>query len=112
MDPNSRAMVDGLVSEVNSELARHYGPGSIPSEFSAPIYTVGPDQPTVRVVLDRNVPALQRAVDAVPIPPDARPAAGSDRHMVVWQPATDSMWEFWRMRRCDPMAGTQGPPER
>ena len=62
-------------------------------------------------MLDHNVPALQRAVDAVPIPPDAKPAAGSDRHMVVWQPATDRMWEFWRMRECT-VAGTRVPPAR
>ena len=42
---------------------------------------------------------MQRAIDAVPIPRRARPAAGTDEHMVVWQPSRDTMWEFWRMRR-------------
>ncbi len=40
---------------------------------------------------------MQEAVDAVPIPFGAKPAAGTDAQMVVWQPATDTMWEFWRM---------------
>ncbi len=39
------------------------------------------------------------AFDAVPIPPGARPAAGSDGHMTIWQPATDKLWEFWQARK-------------
>ena len=27
------------------------------------------------------------------------PPAGTDRHMVVWQPSTDTMWEFWIARQ-------------
>ena len=42
---------------------------------------------------------MQEAIDAVPIPAGAKPAAGTDRQMVVWQPTTDTMWEFWRMRK-------------
>ena len=97
VDPNSGAMVRGLVSEVKSELARHYGPGINTRQWSAPVYTVGPSQPTVRVALDRNLTDLQSAINSVPIPPGAKPAAGTDKHMVIWQPATDTMWEFWRM---------------
>ncbi len=92
-------MVSGLVGEVNSELARDYGPWINTREYSVPVYTVGRRQRKVKVALDRHLPALQRAVDAVPIPARARPAAGSDRHMVILQPSTDRMWEFWRMRK-------------
>jgi hypothetical protein len=35
----------------------------------------------------------------VPIPPDAREAAGNDRHLTVYQPSTDTLWEFWLARR-------------
>ena len=45
IDPNSQAMVAGLVGEVNSELARHYGPGINTKQYSSPIYTVGPTSP-------------------------------------------------------------------
>jgi hypothetical protein len=51
------------------------------------------------VTLDQWNPALQAAFDAVPIPPDARAAAGTDGNMVVYQPSTDTMWEFWLMQR-------------
>ena len=32
----------------------------------------------------------------VPIPSDAVPAAGSDASLTVYQPSTDTMWDFWR----------------
>jgi hypothetical protein len=56
------------------------------------------DQPTVHVTLDQNNAGLQDVLNAVPIPPGAVPAAGTDGHMVVWQPDTDTMWEFWIAR--------------
>ncbi len=90
-------MVRGLVTEVNSELSRHYGPGINTREYSTPVYTVGLNQPNLRVTLDGSAVDLQKAIDAVPIPPGAKPAAGTDKHMVIWQPATDTMWEFWKM---------------
>jgi len=33
----------------------------------------------------------------VPIPDGATPAAGTDKHMAIWQPSTNTMWEFWAM---------------
>jgi hypothetical protein len=36
---------------------------------------------------------------AVPLPADARPSADSDAKLVVWQASSDTMWEFWRLRR-------------
>jgi hypothetical protein len=55
------------------------------------------NQPTVRVTLTNASAALQVAWSAVPLPPGARPAAGTDKHMVVWQPSTDRLWEFWHL---------------
>jgi hypothetical protein len=63
--------------------------------YSAPVYTVPGDQPMVHVKLDTWSPSLQAAFDQVPIPSNAQPAGGGDRHLVIWQPATDTMWEFW-----------------
>ena len=56
-------------------------------------------QPRVRVTLDKYNPALQQAFEAVPLPETAKPAAGWDKHLVVWQIATDTMWEFWALSR-------------
>jgi hypothetical protein len=65
--------------------------------YSVPVYTVPAGQRPVRVRLDTSVsPALQQAFERVPIPAGASPADGTDATLVVWQPDTDRMWEFWR----------------
>lgn len=94
VDPASEELVAELVRQV-----QEYGPFINSVRFSTPVYTVPADQPPVRVNLDQEVPDLQAAFEAVPIPPDARPAAGTQRHMVVWQPSTDTMWELWKAER-------------
>jgi hypothetical protein len=63
------------------------------------VFSVPAGQPTVRVKLDTTSPALQQAFEQVPIPDGAKPAAGGDAHMVVWQPGTDTMWELWLASR-------------
>lgn len=68
--------------------------------YSVPVYVVPPWQPNVKVRVTRNngdpgIPALQSDWASVPIPLGAKPAAGTDSHMVVVQPDTDKMWEFW-----------------
>jgi hypothetical protein len=97
LDTRSDVYVDDLNRQV-----RQYAPWINTTQYSTPVYTVPIDQPTVRVALDEMaayLPLLQRAWEQVPIPPDARPAAGTDGQMVVWQPSTDTMWEFWRASR-------------
>jgi hypothetical protein len=65
---------------------------------STPLYVVPAAQPNVRVTLDSGAWAtsLQQAFQQVPIPPDAKPAAGSDAHMTIWQPSTNRLWEFFK----------------
>jgi len=92
LDPSSPAMITGLLGQV-----RQYGTGFNTTSWSVPIYTVAASQTAVRVTLDNPNRYLQQAWEAVPLPPTARPAAGTDRQLVVWQPATDTMWEFWHM---------------
>jgi hypothetical protein len=99
VDPNSSAEVDAFASVVAGELQAGSGPWIDTTSYSVPVYTVGAGQATVRVALDHSpaVPALQAAWDAVPLPADAQPAVGSDGDLVVWQPSTDRLWEFWRL---------------
>ena len=80
-------------------LLRRYDPYVNSTRYSTPVYTVPADQRMVRVKLDNVQEDLRKAFEQVPLPSGARPAAGSDRHMVVWQPSTDTMWEFWRARQ-------------
>ncbi len=97
LDPQSPLIVGALNAVVEEELSRKVGPWITSTGFSTPIYTVSADQPPVWVLLGNNNAALQQAFAAVPLPPDARPASGSDAQLTVWQPSTDRLWEFWRM---------------
>ena len=35
----------------------------------------------------------------MPIPGNARPSAGTDRQITIYQPSTDSLWEYWHFSR-------------
>jgi hypothetical protein len=99
IDRSSPELISALAGEA-AELERdNRGPWINTRSWSVPIYTVGRSQPRVRVRLQGGASsrALQRAWDAVPLPPDAQPAGGTDQHLVVWQPSTNRLWEFWRL---------------
>lgn len=36
---------------------------------------------------------------SVPIPPNALPAQGTDMHLAIWQPSTDTFWELWKAQK-------------
>jgi hypothetical protein len=103
IDPRSPQLVSGLLAEVKREQAASIGPWVQTDSYSTPLYVVKRQHKTVRVALDDPTASwrvgLQKAYDKVPIPRDARPAAGSDGHMTIWQPSTDKMWEFWQARK-------------
>jgi hypothetical protein len=97
LDPSSAAVIGALNLEVDLEQSKHELNINTLA-WSVPIYTVPASQPLVKVTLNkpnsqRN--PLQAAWDAVPLPPNAQPARGTDKHLVVWQPSTDKLWEFW-----------------
>jgi hypothetical protein len=94
LSPRSDDYVAQLRSQVSS-----YGPWINTGTYSTPVYTVPAHQRRVAVTLDADDARLARAFTAVPIPEGATPAVGTDRHMVVWQPARDTVWEFWHARR-------------
>jgi hypothetical protein len=94
LDPSSEALSAALARQ-----AQTIGSMINTVRYSTPVYTVGPRQARVPVRINRADRALDRAVSQVPLPGDAKPAAGTDGHLVVWQPSTDTMWEFWRLRR-------------
>jgi hypothetical protein len=88
----------GLVSRLRQQLASSNAWINT-WEFSTPIYRVGRHQRRIRVALDRPYGSLAKGFKSVPLPANAKPANGSDRHLVVWQPSTDTMWEFFKLRR-------------
>jgi hypothetical protein len=103
LDPDSPAFVEAFEATIEQELQNEIGPWINTTDYSVPIYTVPGDQPTVPVQLFSQFysPSLQSAWREVPLPPDARPSAGSDEHLVVWQPSSDRIWEFWRLTQVD-----------
>ncbi len=101
LDPTSEAVVSALGRQIVKEGELKRGPYINTSSWSVPVYTVPPNQPVVKVTLEKSLRALtlQAAWTAVPLPANAKPAAGSDEHLVVWQPSTDRLWEFWHLQQ-------------
>ena len=102
VDPASKRLVAGLAAEAATEQRERTGPFIQTRAYGVAVYRVPRDQPNVRVQLDPQAAyadGLRAALRAVPVPDNARPAAGTDGHLVVWQASTDRMWEFWRARR-------------
>ena len=99
LDPTSGEVVGAFDAEVAAEEQAEKGPSINTTKWSVPVYTVPADQPTVRVKLGgaSPEPALRSAWSAVPLPSNAQPAAGTDKHLAVWQPSTGRLWEFWRL---------------
>ncbi len=98
LDRHSAQILRAFDEEVAAEESEE-GPNIDTTRWSVPIYTVPADEPAVRVKLLNGSKTLQAAWDAVPLPTDAQPAAGTDKHLVVWQPSTDRLWEFWRLEQ-------------
>jgi hypothetical protein len=97
-----KALAEQLQTEAAKEIRNGTGPYIQTWNFSTPLYTVGPTQRCVRVKLDvtaRYGRTLKRAFVRVPLPAGAKPAAGTDHHLTLWQPSTDSLWEFWKLQR-------------
>jgi hypothetical protein len=103
LDPSSATMVSGLYNKIAQEVGTKVGPAVNTTSWSVPIYTVPSTQPTVKVALPYATLgsrlSLQAAWSAVPLPSNALPAAGSDKHLVVWQPSSDRLWEFWHLEK-------------
>jgi hypothetical protein len=102
LDPASRQMADNIRAVVDRQPGSR-GAWIETSDYAVPVYTVPKDQPTVPVRLDAQgayADTLRKVFAAgVPIPDNAKPAAGTDHHLVILQPSTDRMWEFWVARK-------------
>jgi hypothetical protein len=98
LDRNSHKIVSALAALASREEQIKNGPWINSNENGIAVVTVGRKQRTVRVKLDHYPdPALTAAWTAVPIPRSAKPSIG-DNDLAVWQPSTDTMWEFIELR--------------
>jgi hypothetical protein len=95
LDPTSSRRMAAFRAEVASEVSHATGPWISETSYSTPVYTVAARQPRVRVKLDTGPwgASLQTVLNrGVPIPGNARPANGTDGHLTIWQPSSDTLW--------------------
>ncbi|HST54677.1 MAG TPA: hypothetical protein VLJ42_02130 [Solirubrobacteraceae bacterium] len=94
-----------LVSAFNHQVRDHYGHVVInTTQWSSPVYVVAANAPTVAFFGQSSICArpegvfsgFQSQIQAIPVPPDAIPAAGTDHDLIIWQPSTGHEWELWR----------------
>jgi hypothetical protein len=101
LDPQSDVLAGALRDEAKNELRTLTGP-YLATKGGVPVYTVPRRARKTRVKLDASDygTSLDETFAAgVPIPATARPAGNPDGSMVVWQPSTDRMWEFFRLQK-------------
>jgi hypothetical protein len=84
----------------------YYGTVNINTrEYASPVYLADANTATTRVAYwncqNKKFPetALEAQWAAVPMPPHALAADGTDQEMTVYQPSTDTLWEFWVARQ-------------
>lgn len=97
-----RAIVKAFHADVRRQLAAGIGPWINSTRFSTPIFVVPAQQARIPVELDSGAwadPLRRQLAPGVPIPTGAMPAKGTDAHLTVWQPSTDTLWEFWGTSR-------------
>lgn len=104
LHPNSANFVKEFIRQKKA----YYGTVSInTSAYACPVYVVGADVAPVTVsesdcqhkgFKDKR---LAEQWNAVPIPSYAAPGDGTDEEMCIYQPSTDSLWEFWQTRKID-----------
>jgi hypothetical protein len=99
VDPTSVARMSAFGELISTEEQTGLDPYVNTTAYSTTLYVVGPDQLRVPVHLSVGPwgAPLQTALDeGVPIPEGAEPAAGTDGEMTIYQPSSDTLWEFWR----------------
>lgn len=95
----------GFLADFLRQKKAYYGTVNInTAAYASPVYIAASDTPTTTVGFSNcqkksyAEPGLEAQWAAVPIPALALPADGSDAEMTVYQPSTDTLWEFWVMR--------------
>lgn len=102
LDPKSPAYVRDFLRQLTFYRGNI---GINTAAYSSPIYVADDRIAPVPVTpwdchhtgyIDRS---LTEQWQAVPVPSYAAPADGTDSEMTIFQPSTDTMWEFWRAKQ-------------
>jgi hypothetical protein len=101
LHPNSA----NFTTEFTRQIAAYYGNVTInTTSYASPVYTVPAGTPTTAVQFwdcqhkGYADAGLVQQWSAVPMPGYAQQASGNDNEMTVYQPSTDTVWEFWEAR--------------
>ena len=100
VDPNSALYVASLARQQQ----QYYGGATINTkQYSSAVFTVDRNQPRLKVKYSNcqgKEKTRQEFLDilsaGVPFPDNAVAASGTDGAIVIYQPGTDTLWEFWR----------------
>ncbi len=78
------------------------------TSYASPLYFADANTPRVDVAItrclalsDEAYEELARQFTNVPFPDHAVPADGTDAEMTIYEPATDTLWEFWRLQKTE-----------
>jgi hypothetical protein len=100
--PNSQA----IVNNIKLDKEQNFGSWAVNTdEYSAPIYSVGPHTPRQQwtfsdcLNLPELAPVIADSLAAVPTPADLIVSKGTDQSVAIYQPSTDTYWDFWRAEK-------------
>lgn len=101
LHPNSA----NFAADFTRQIAAYYGNVTInTTAYASPVYTVPAGAPAAPVQFwdcqgkRYTDPGLAEQWSSVPMPAYAQAAVGNDNEMTVYQPSTDTIWEFWQAR--------------
>jgi hypothetical protein len=99
LDPDSATIVENI----RLDKANNWGTWAVNTdEYSTPVYRVDRFTPTQRwnfsdcLDLPDLAPVIADSLAAVPTPPGMIVSMGTDAAVTIYQPATDTYWDFWR----------------
>lgn len=89
IDPNSTAMVNRIVNNPHPGVANMY-------DFGRPVFFADAQTPRYSVKCTKAWGTCELQKESVPIPANAKPAPGSDGHMVIVDLTSRKSYEFWQ----------------
>ncbi|HEX6522705.1 MAG TPA: hypothetical protein VF070_22265 [Streptosporangiaceae bacterium] len=100
--PNSAA----LVAYIQQQQQTHAGIWGVNTDtFSTPIFYVGRHTPVQRwtysdcLNMPQLAPVIAPSLAAVPTPANLIVSKGTDESTTIYQPSTDTYWDFWRAQK-------------